>query len=68
VNLLFLNKHIELWVKNAFDEWSMFRGFGIQKFIKDLLKTKRNVRNLVNMIFSFVLQVMKKVIITKTKP
>ncbi len=68
MNLLFLNKHIELWVKNAFDEWSMFCGFGIQKFIKDLLKTKRNVRNLVNMIFSFVLQVMKKVIITKTKP
>jgi len=47
-------------VKNAFDEWSVFHGFGIQKFIKELFKMKRNVRDLVNMIFSFVLQVMKK--------
>jgi hypothetical protein len=60
VNLLFLNKHIELWVKNAFDEWYVFHGFDIQKFIRDLFKTIRNVRDLVNMIFSFVLQVTKK--------
>jgi hypothetical protein len=60
MNLLFLNKHIELWVKNAFDEWFVFHGFDIQKFIKGLFKTKRNVWDLVNMIFSFVLQVMKK--------
>jgi len=55
-----VSKHIELWVKNAFDEWSVFHGFNIQKFITDLFKTKRNVRELVNMIFSFVLQVKKK--------
>jgi hypothetical protein len=47
-------------VKNAFDECSVFHGFDIQKFIKDLFKTKSNVRDLVNMIFSFVLQGAKK--------
>jgi hypothetical protein len=60
VNVLFLNKHIEVWVKNAFDEWFVFYGFDIQKFIMDLFFFKKNVRNLVNMIFSFVLQVRKE--------
>jgi hypothetical protein len=63
VHHLFLNKHIKLWVKNAFDEWSMFHGFDIQKPLRICLKLKETitrVRDLVNVIFSFVLQVVKK--------
>jgi len=55
-----VNKHIELWVKNAFDEWRLFCGFDTSKIIVDLSENEGLIKDLVDMLFSFVLQVVKK--------
>ncbi len=37
------NNHVEIWVKNAFDEWQWFRGYETNMSIVDLLKKEKNV-------------------------
>ncbi len=55
-----INKHVELWAKNAFDEWKVFRGFDTTSSIVDLSKNESSIKNLVDMLSSFILQVAKK--------
>jgi hypothetical protein len=55
-----VSKHVELWAKNAFDELRQFRGFDITKLIVDLSKDEGLVKNLVDMLSTFVLQVVEK--------
>jgi hypothetical protein len=55
-----VNKQTELWVKNAFDEWRLFCGFDALKFIVDLFVNGGLIKDLADMLFSFVLQVAKK--------
>jgi hypothetical protein len=55
-----INKHVQLWARNAFDEWRIFCGFDIEKSILDFLESEMIVKNLVNMSL-FVLQVAKKI-------
>jgi hypothetical protein len=33
-----VNKHVELWVKNAFDQWRVFHSFDMKKSIINLSK------------------------------
>jgi hypothetical protein len=47
-------------VKNAFDEWRLFCGFDTSKFIIDLFEDEGSIKDLVDMLFSFFLQVAKK--------
>lgn len=35
------SKHIELWARNALDEWRMSHGFDIGKFIVNLLESEK---------------------------
>ncbi len=55
-----VTKHIELWVKNVFDEWKLFCGFDTTKSIVDLSKDEGLIKDLVDMLSSFILQVAKK--------
>ncbi len=55
-----MNKHIKLWVKNAFDEWRLFCGFDTLKFIVDLSKDEGLIKDLVDMLFSFCFASCKK--------
>jgi hypothetical protein len=34
------SKHVELWARNALDEWRMYDGFDIGKFIVNLLESE----------------------------
>jgi hypothetical protein len=52
------SKHIELWARNALDEWRMSHGFDIGKFIVNLLESE-NLKDFVHL-FSFVLEMIKK--------
>jgi len=40
---------------NAFDKWKQLRGFDMTKLIADLFKDKGSVKNLVDMLSTFVL-------------
>jgi hypothetical protein len=53
------NKHVELWVKNVWNEWNVFHGFNMEKSIADLLEDEDSMMNLMNM-FYFILHVAKK--------
>lgn len=55
-----INKHAELWAKNAFDKWKVFRGFDTTSSIVDLSKDESSIKNLVDMLSSSILQVAKK--------
>jgi len=55
-----VNKHTKLRAKNAFDEWRIFCGFDTIRLIVDLLEDESFVKNLMDMLSSFVLQVAKK--------
>ncbi len=58
---LIVNKHIELWTKNAFVEWRVFCGFDTTRsLIIDLLEDESSINNLVGMLSSFALQIAKK--------
>jgi hypothetical protein len=50
------NKHVELWAKNAFDEWRNFRVM-ILKFIINLFGNKKTIEELIDMLVLFVLQI-----------
>ncbi len=52
-----VNKHVELWVKNVFDEWRVFCGFDTKKSIIDLLEDESSIKD---MLSSFILRVAKK--------
>jgi len=53
------NKHVELWAKKAFDEWTNFRVM-IQKSIVNLFENKKTIEELIDMLVLFVLQITKK--------
>jgi hypothetical protein len=55
-----MNKHVELWAKNVFDEWKLFDGFNTTKSIVDLSEDEGLIRDLVNILSSFILQVAKR--------
>ncbi len=55
-----VSKHCELWAKNTFDEWWVFQSFNTQKSIIDLFENEESIKDLVDVLFSFVLQVAKK--------
>jgi len=55
-----INKHVELWARNVFDEWKVFDSLDTTRSIVDLLEEESFVKDLINMLSSFVLQVAKK--------
>ncbi len=55
-----MSKHVELWAMNVFNEWRSFRGFDTTKFIINLLEDEGLIKDLENMLSSFVLYVVKK--------
>ncbi len=57
-----MGKYIELWMKNVFDEWKLFYGFDITKFIVNLFEDEGLIKILVYMLSSFVLQITKKML------
>ncbi len=54
-----MNKHIEFWAMNVFNEWRSFRGFDTTKFVIDLLEDKGLIKDLEDMLSFFVLYVEK---------
>jgi hypothetical protein len=50
----------KLWAINAFNEWKVLRGLDTTRSIAYLLKDEYFVKDLVDMISSFILQVAKK--------
>ncbi len=52
-----INKHVELWAKNAFDEWKVFHNFDTRRSITDFSKTESSIKNMVDMLSSFILQI-----------
>jgi hypothetical protein len=54
-----INKHGELWAKNAFDEWKVFHDFDTTSLIANLSKDESSIKNLVDMLSCFILQVAK---------
>jgi hypothetical protein len=52
-----VSKHIKLWAMNVFNEWRSFRGFDTTKFVIDLLEDESLVKDLGDMLSSFVLYV-----------
>jgi hypothetical protein len=55
-----VNKHVELWRKNTFDDWKVFYGFDTSKSIVDLLENESSMKDLVDMLSFLILQVAKK--------
>jgi hypothetical protein len=55
-----IKKNVELWARNAFDDYKVFHGFDTMKSITYLSKDEFSIKYLVDMISSFVLQVVKK--------
>ncbi len=55
-----LNKHFEIWARNALDAWHEFQGFDIKKFIANFSEDPNSIMVLVDMLAMFVLQVAKK--------
>jgi hypothetical protein len=55
-----VGKYAKLWMKNVFDEWKLFCGFDTMNFIANLSEVEGLIKNLVDMLSSFVLQVTKK--------
>jgi hypothetical protein len=55
-----VSKHANLWAKNVFDKWRIFHGVDTNKLIVNILEDKSSIKNLVDMLFSFVLQVAKQ--------
>jgi hypothetical protein len=55
-----MSKHVEVWAMNVFNEWRSFCGFDIMKFIIDLLEYEGSIKDLEDMLSSFVLYLAKK--------
>jgi hypothetical protein len=55
-----ISKHVELWARNAFDDYNFFHGFDTTRSIAYLSKDESSIKDLVDMFSSFVLQVAKK--------
>jgi len=55
-----MSKHVKLWAMNAFNEWRLFHGFNMAKSIVNLFENEGLIKDLVDMLSSFVLQVAKK--------
>ncbi len=39
-----MNKHVELWAINVFNEWRIFCGFDTTKFIIDLFEDEGSMK------------------------
>jgi len=50
-----INKHVELWAKNAFNNWQKYQNYDIEKSIANLSKNKNLIKDFVEMLFLFVL-------------
>ncbi len=48
--------------KNAFDEWKVFCGFDTTRSITDLSKDESSIKDMMDMLSSFVLQVAKRMV------
>jgi len=55
-----ISKHVELWARNVFDDYNFFCGFDTTRSITNLSKDESFIKDLVNMLSSFVSQVAKK--------
>jgi len=55
-----VSKYAKHWMKNVFDEWKLFCGFNIMNFIANLSEVESLIKDLVDMLSFFVLQVTKK--------
>ncbi len=57
-----MNKHVELWAMSVFNEWKPFHGFDTTRFITNLSKDEGLIKDLEDMLSSFVLCVEKKMV------
>ncbi len=48
-----VNKYVEPWAKNAFNEWRIFCGFSTKKFIIDIFEDESFVKQIVDMSYYF---------------
>jgi hypothetical protein len=55
-----VSKHVEFWAKSAFDKWKQFHGLDMTKLIIDISKDEGSIKNLVDMLSTFVLHVVEK--------
>ncbi len=51
---------MELWAMNVFNEWRSFRGFDTTKSGIDLLEDEGSIKDLEDMLSSFILYVVEK--------
>jgi len=56
-----MSKHIELWAMNVFNEWRSFRGFDTMKFVTNLLEEEGSIKDLEDMLSSFILYIVEKI-------
>ncbi len=54
------SKHVKMWINNAFNECKNLWGFNTDKFIINLLDNVNSIKELVEMLALFILQVEKK--------
>ncbi len=55
-----MSKHVEFWAMNVFNEWIPFHGFDTTKFITNLFEDEGSIKDLEDMLSSFVLYIAKK--------
>ncbi len=53
-------RHVEMWAKNAFDEWWEFWGFNTKKSIANMAEDGKIIMELMDMLAMFICQVAKK--------
>lgn len=53
-------KHVELWAKNAFDDWQKYQGYDIEKFITNISKNKNLIKNFLKCCFCLCCKLPKK--------
>jgi len=49
-----MRMHVELWVKNIFDEWGVFHGHDKEKSIEDFSENKDSIKDFVDMLSFFL--------------
>ncbi len=57
-----MSKHVELWAMSVFNEWRPFRGFDTTRFIINLFEDEGSIKDLEDMLSSFVLCIEKKMV------
>jgi hypothetical protein len=51
---------MELWAMNVFNEWRSFCGFDTMKFVTNLLEYEGSIKDLEDILSSFILYVVEK--------